>query len=97
MRVELADTAKLDIAEIQEYLSEHAPQFLESTLKRIQQGLRLVARMPRIGRSGIHAGVRQWSLSPLPYVIHYQVFDDFILVDHIRHAARLWPPAQDDE
>jgi toxin ParE1/3/4 len=97
MLVRLSDAAQADLAEVIEYLDAHAPEYLASTLVRLQEALQLLSKFPEIGRPGTHVDAREWSLSPAPYIVEYSLVDEIIWVDSIRHAAKRWPPVPDEE
>lgn len=46
---------------------------------------------PNRGRVGKKEGTSELVLSPLPYIVVYQVRDDVIFVVRILHGAQKWP------
>ncbi|MBV9676806.1 MAG: type II toxin-antitoxin system RelE/ParE family toxin [Acidobacteriaceae bacterium] len=76
---------------IKNYLAEHQPQFAQSTVQRIYEGIRSLKNTPYRGRTGSTTGTRELVFTPLPYIVVYRIKDQTIEVLHIWHGAQKWP------
>jgi addiction module RelE/StbE family toxin len=65
--------AAVDLQQIGEYLKEHNPSFAKPTVERLYEATQSLTRFPSRGRLGQVLGTRELVVSPLPYIIVYQV------------------------
>ena len=89
-RVRWTLPAAEDLDQIKNYLDVHFPQFAEPTVRTIYQRIRSLKNNPLLGRPGHHAGTRELTLSPLPYVVVYAVKPETIEILHIYHGSQDW-------
>jgi toxin ParE1/3/4 len=50
-----------------------------------------LTRFPYRGRVGQRSGTRELVVSPLPYVIVYEVGEDTVNISRVLHGAQDWP------
>jgi addiction module RelE/StbE family toxin len=85
-----------DLQRIADHLIERAPTRAGDLVRTLYDAPRSLLTFPSRGRSGKRAGTRELVLSPLPYVIVYQVRGDQVIVVRILHGAQRWPPREND-
>ncbi len=90
MRLRWTIPAADDLENIKNYLQQHYPQFAESTVRTIYQGILALKTLPSQGRPGQHAGTRELVITPLPYVVVYRVKAEAVEILHIYHGAQDW-------
>jgi toxin ParE1/3/4 len=88
MRIRWTPAAAEDLEHIKEYLSEHLPQFAQSTILELYETIRSLKSFPRRGRVGREEGTRELILLRLPYIVAYRVKEEDIEVLHIFHGAQ---------
>jgi toxin ParE1/3/4 len=79
-----------DLQRIADYLIEHAPARAD-LVRTLYDAPRSLLTFPNRGRPGKREGTRELVLSPLPYIIVYQVRGDRVIVVRIVHGAQRWP------
>jgi toxin ParE1/3/4 len=47
---------------------------------------------PRRGRPGRVEGTRELAVAGTPYLLIYEIAEDFISILRLHHGAQLWPP-----
>ena len=99
MEIVWSSTAKRDIGEVIDYLSQHSPHAAEMVEEHILATVEKLALFPRLGRPGRVEGTRELVIPRLPFIVFYSVGARRITVLRVRHAAQAWPPmtGQDDE
>ena len=80
-----------DLEHIKDYLTEHHPQFAQSTVFELYETIRSLKTSPRRGRLGREEGTRELVLSRLPYIVAYRIKEQAIEILHIFHGARNRP------
>lgn len=85
------EEAATDLENITNYLFQHAPGRAADLVKEIYNAPRALLTFPKRGRKGKKEGTHELVLSPLPYIIVYQVNDDAVHVVRILHGAQKWP------
>ncbi len=87
MRLRWTVSAADDLENIKNYLQQSYPEFAEPTVRTIYQRIRSLKTSPNLGRPGHRNGTRELALTPLPYVVVYQVKADTVEILHIYHGA----------
>lgn len=79
-----------DIDGLCEYLQQRHEntESIESIVQRIVSSVERLASFPFSGRIGKIQGVRELLVKDLPYIIHYQVEQDEVLILRVIHSAR---------
>jgi addiction module RelE/StbE family toxin len=88
MRIRWTYAAAEDLEHIKGYLTEHHPQFAQSTLLELYETIRSLKTSPRRGREGREEGTRELVLSRPPYIVAYRIKEQAIEVLHIYHGAQ---------
>jgi toxin ParE1/3/4 len=88
MRIRWTPAAAEDLEHIKEYLTEHLPEFAESTVLEIYEAVRSLKAMPRRGRVGRVEGTRELVLARLPYIVAYRLKEYSVEILHIFHGAQ---------
>jgi toxin ParE1/3/4 len=91
MRIRWTRAAAEDLEHIKDYLTEHHPQFVQSTVIELYETIRSLKTSPRRGRLGREEGTRELALSRLPYIVAYRIKEQAVEVLHIFHAAQNRP------
>ena len=81
--------AAADLEEIYAYLTEHYPQFAESTITKLYEGIKSLTQFPGRGRTGREAGTRELLFVRLPYLVAYRIKQETLEILYVRHMARL--------
>ena len=76
MQLRWTEEAADDLERITNYLFENAPEHAERIARAIYNAPSWLLEFPNKGRQGRRAGTRELVLSPLPYVVVYQVGDN---------------------
>ena len=88
MRVRWTPAAAADLEQIKYYLTEHMPEFAESTVLRLYASIQSLKEMQNRGRIGREGGTRELVLTPLPYIVAYRVKGHAVEILHVRHGAQ---------
>jgi len=91
MRIRWTRAAAEDLEHIKDYLTEHLPQFAQSTVIELYETSRSLKTSPRRGRLGREEGTRELVLSRLPYIVAYRIKEQTVEVLHIFHGAQNRP------
>ncbi len=91
MRIRWTLAAAEDLEHIKEYLTEHYPQFAQSTILEIYETIRSLRTAPRRGRMGREEGTRELVFTRLPYIVAYRVKEESVEILHIYHGAQNRP------
>jgi toxin ParE1/3/4 len=92
MRIRWTPAAAADLEQIKDYLTEHMPEYTESTVLRLYASVRSLKAMPNRGRNGREAGTRELVLTPLPYIVVYRINGDAVEILHLHHGSQDRPP-----
>ena len=84
--------ALADLTDIRTYLVERSLQGAERVRSQIAATIDLLSSFPMIGRTTDEPGVRVVELTRYPYRIFHVVEADALVILHIRHSAREYPP-----
>jgi toxin ParE1/3/4 len=88
MRIRWTRVAAEDLEHIKNYLTEHFPEFAESTVLELYETIRSLKTSPRRGRLGREEGTRELVSSRLPYIVAYRIKEQAVEVLHIFHGAQ---------
>jgi toxin ParE1/3/4 len=88
MRLRWTPAAAADLEHIRDYLTEHHPQFAQTTVVELYESIRSLKTSPRLGRIGREEGTRELVLTRLPHIVAYRIKGQNIEVLHIFHAAQ---------
>jgi len=88
MRIRWTPTAAADLEHIKDYLSEHNPQFAQSTVLDLYETIRSLKASPHRGRVGREEGTRELVFTRLPYIVAYRIKEQTVEILHIFHDAR---------
>ena len=88
MRLRWTLPAAEDLEAIRQYLEKNHPEFANSTVRTIYDGVRSLKIMHNRGRIGLKSGTRELVFSPLPYIVTYRVTDQAVEVLRIHHGAQ---------
>ena len=96
MRLELRPRAVVDLAEIRDYLLQHAGEHAAERIRQhLVQRFKMLLRRPILGIASSHPGIRILSPSKYPYRIYFAVVDQSVVILHVRHTARDQPKLED--
>jgi toxin ParE1/3/4 len=88
MRIRWTPAAITDLRSINDYLTEHYPQYRQPTMLNLHQTIYSLRQFPNRGRVGLKEGTREILFSRLPYVAVYRVREQDVEVLRIYHAAQ---------
>lgn len=91
MELRWLDDALADITEIYDYIAADDPMAAARVVERIQEAVRLLARVPHRGRPGRWPGTRELVIARTSYIVPYRVRGDAIEILRVFHTARRWP------
>jgi len=91
LKTRLTLEARIDLANIRDYIAEDDPAAAERVLARLQQTILLLGDFPKIGPRWKKTDEQVFSVSGLPYRIHYRVDPDNLLILTIVHTRRNFP------
>jgi toxin ParE1/3/4 len=91
MQLRWTTAAADDLEGIAEYVFEKSPQSAPQLLRKIFEAPASLKNYPNLGRAGKKEGTRELVLTPLPYIIVYQVRGDAAYILRILHGAQDWP------
>ncbi len=91
MELRWTEEAAADLEHISDYLFENAPGRAAELVREIYKAPSALLTFPYRGRPGKREGTRELVLSPLPYIVVYQIAGDVIHIARIVHGARKWP------
>ena len=91
MKLRWTEEAANDLEQITDYLFENAPGRAGELVREIYDAASALLKFPHRGRPGRKEGTRELVLSPLPYVVVYQIAAEVIHIARILHGAQKWP------
>jgi len=91
MQLRWTTAAADDLEGIAEYLFEKSPQNAAQLIRKIYEAPSILKSYPNMGRPGKKEGTRELVLTPLPYIVVYQIMGDATNVLRILHGAQDWP------
>ena len=87
MRVRWTPAAASDLEQISNYLKEHHSSLAHATAVKRYNAAQSLRKFPRRGRIGQLAGTRELVMSPLPYIIVYQVEEQTVQIARVVHTS----------
>jgi toxin ParE1/3/4 len=93
MKMELrwTEEAAADLERITDYLFQNVPERAAELVRGIYNAPAALLTFPYRGRAGKKEGTRELVLSPLPYIVVYQITGEIIHIVRILHGAQKWP------
>jgi toxin ParE1/3/4 len=91
MRIAWTPEAADDLEQITEYLFERNPSIAPDIVRRIYNAASPLKQFPKQGRPGRKDGTRELVLSPLPYIIVYEIVDQTVRLLRALRGAQRWP------
>jgi toxin ParE1/3/4 len=91
MELRWTEEAAADLEHIPDYLFKSTPERAPELVRAIYNAPSALLAFPYRGRAGKKRGTRELVLSPLPYVVVYQISGDFVRIVRILHGAQKWP------
>jgi toxin ParE1/3/4 len=91
MELRWTEEAAADLEHITDYLFQNAPERAAELVRGIYNAPAALLTFPHRGRAGKKEGTRELVLSPLPYVVVYQITGEVIHIVRILHGAQKGP------
>ncbi len=91
MQLRWTEEAARDLEHIANYLFERAPGRAADLVRKTYDAPSVLLTFPHQGRPGRKRGTREFVLSPLPYIVVYQISGDIIHIIRVLHGAQKWP------
>ena len=91
MRLRYTPRARLDLAEIHDYIALENPQAARRVIVIIRKAAEALPPNPLVGRLGRIAGTRELTVGRFPFMLAYRVDADEVQILSVIHTARLWP------
>jgi toxin ParE1/3/4 len=91
MKLRWTEEAADDLEHITDYLLENTPERATDLVDQIYNSPCALLSFPYRGRPGKKDGTREIVLSPLPYIVVYQISGDIVHIIRILHGAQKWP------
>ena len=91
MELRWTEAAVDDLEQIANYLFEQRPSRAAEIVREIYNSPSALLNFPHRGRPGKKEGTRELVLSPLPYIVIYQITGEVIHIARILHGAQKWP------
>jgi plasmid stabilization system protein ParE len=91
MQVRWTDEAAENLRQIVLYIAQSSPASARRVARIIYRQVNELIAMPHRGRLGPEPGTRELVLTPLRYIVTYEVIGDGVFILRIRHAAQDWP------
>lgn len=80
-----------DLENLADYLFHNAPWRVAELVRGLYEAPGALLAFPNRGRPGRKSGTRELVLTPLPYIVVYQISGDVIYIVRIIHGAQKWP------
>jgi addiction module RelE/StbE family toxin len=88
MKIVWTAGAANDLTEIVDYISRESAEAARRVAKVIYDETLNLASMPNRGRKRSTDDARELIFAPWPYVAVYEIIDDIVFIEGIRHTAR---------
>jgi toxin ParE1/3/4 len=95
LKIRWSDSSRLDLDRIYAFIAEDSPRSAADVEDRIFGAAEGLASFPNKGRPGRLDGTREMVVTPTPYLINYEVFDEHVSILRVVHGNQLWPPVED--
>ena len=83
---------RLDMAEIDTYYAERAPEFADPMLLEAIAAAHFLSEHPHAGPQIGLGPARKWRVRDTPYLLHYVFEDGDIQILRVRHERQDWQP-----
>lgn len=91
MKIVWTESARQDLQEIFEYISDENPRAARVLLADIKEKTGMLGNNPQMGRPGRVDGTRELVLTGTQYILPYRVKQQQIQILAVFHTARQWP------
>lgn len=91
MKLRYTPRARLDLAEIHDYIAQENPQAARRVISIIRKAAEALPLNPLVGRSGRILGTRELTVGRLPFMLAYRVDANEVHILSVTHTARMWP------
>jgi len=91
MKLRYTPRAKLDLAEIHDYIAQENPQAARQVIFLIRKTAETLPQNPQIGRLGRVAGTHELMVGRFPFMLAYRIEAEEIQILAVVHTSRLWP------
>lgn len=95
MKVVLTPSAKEDLKEIRQFISNESPQGAKTVAEKIKKSLLLLAEQPHIGHITDDDDVLEWHIPGLPYTLPYRIVNNQIQILRVFHESQDKPNTWD--
>jgi toxin ParE1/3/4 len=92
LKVSFTPQAREDLTAIRDWIAEDNARAADRVIARIVQTAMMFGQFPMLGRAGLVAGTREFSVVGLPYVIVYTIASENVDVLTVLHTRRKYPP-----
>jgi addiction module RelE/StbE family toxin len=91
MKLRYTPRARLDLAEIHDFIAQENPQAAKRVVLIIRKAAEALPQNPLVGRTGRVSGTRELTIGRFPFMLAYRVDADEIQILSVIHTARMWP------
>jgi addiction module RelE/StbE family toxin len=91
MKLRYTPRARLDLAEIHDYIAQENPQAARRVVLIIRKAAEALPPNPLVGRAGRVPGTRELTVGRFPFMLAYRVDADEVQILSVIHTARMWP------
>lgn len=91
MRLRYTPRAKLDLAEIHDYIAQENLSAARRVVQIIRKSAETLPQNPFVGRAGRIAGTRELAVGRFPFMLAYRIDADEVQILSVIHTARMWP------
>ena len=91
MELRWTEEAAADLERIADYLFKEAPKHAPELVLALYKAPSVLLTFAYRGRPGKKEGTRELVLSPLPYIVVYEIDRDTIRIVRILDGAQRWP------
>ena len=91
MKLRYTPRAKLDLAEIHDYIAQENSQAARRVILLNRKSAETLPQNPQIGRVGRIFGTRELTVVRFPFMLAYRIESEEIQILAVVHTARLWP------
>ena len=92
MRVVITVQAEADLDEHFTYILERSPEAAIRVYEAIVGQIMNLADYPGRARPGRVPGTRELVITGYPYIVVFELTADEVVILHVNHARRQWPP-----
>lgn len=91
MKLRYTLRARLDIAEIHDYIAQENLQAARRVVLIIRRTAEMLPQNPFAGRMGRITGTRELIVGRFPFMLAYRIESNEIQILSVIHTARMWP------